>query len=216
MTLRNLTPLEVRDLISRYQSDLRKLEYQIHKVHQILEELQGYAPQAQEKYIDEPILRGLPSAEASEEKGGETTDQEAPQNVPTAKGRKTRRGRPKKMGSDTAPGKVEGSASSPAAAEPKVEQGKGYRLSEWDLFVVNCLLAEEQSLITSDFLVAAENSAEITADAKEIKIKLNRSLHKLANKKGILVKVEYSGRGYAYALAKWLNSKGELPKKYAR
>ena len=211
MTLRNLTPLEVRDLISRYQSDLRKLEYQVHKVHQILEELQGYAPQSREKYIDEPFLRELPSAEESEGKGGENTDQETPQNVPTSKGRKTRRGRPKKIDSNN------GDTSSPAnAAETQISQGKGYRLSEWDLFVVNCLLREEKALITSDFLDAAEISDEITAGTSEIKIKLNRSLHKLANKKGILVKVEYPGRGYAYALAQWLNGRGELPKKYAR
>jgi hypothetical protein len=195
MTLRDLTPLEVRDLISRYQSDLRKLKYQVHKVHQILEELQAYAPHSQEKYIDEPILKELPPAEA-----------------PKKKARKTRKGTAASNTSSPAKGEA---SSSDSDIDTLVGQGKGYRLSEWDLFVVNCLVGEERSLITKDFLNAAKKNDEIRADVSEIKIKLNRSLHKLSNKKGILVKVEYPGRGYAYALATWLNSKGELPKEYA-
>ena len=57
-------------------------------------------------------------------------------------------------------------------------------------------------------------SDTIKLGAAQIKTKLNASLHKLANKKALLAKVEHSGRGFAYALQEWVSKSGELPKKY--
>jgi hypothetical protein len=82
--------------------------------------------------------------------------------------------------------------------------------------VINSLKARQQALITKDFIEIAKDNPEIKSGEAQVKVKLNRSLHKLANTKELLEKVEYSGRGYAYALKEWVNSKGLLPKKYAR
>lgn len=220
MAFRNLTPLEIRDLISKYQSDLRKLQFQTHKVNQIILELQNYASSAEEPYaIEEPQLRELPSA-SSANKDTATTDSATA--APAKQQRKTRKGTGVKPPSSRGPGrpkKKRGPGRPPKAKKkstPKQEKGKGYRLSEWDLFVMNSLDKESKALITGDFVELAKADDSIKLGPTDIKIKLNRSLHKLANKKGLLVKVEYDGRGYAYAKQEWLNSKGDLPKKYAR
>ena len=217
MSFNNLTPLEIRDLISGYQSDLRKLHFQVHKTNQIIAELKSYGTQAEETYaLEQPSLPELPSASNEEDQAVASADQasEAPQ-------RKTRRGRPanRKLSSEDKPKRGPGrprKESSAASAANERPKGKGYRLSHWDNFVMDCLEQKQTALISADILDMAGKSESIQADANEIKIMLNRSLHKLANKKGLLVKVEYDGRGFAYAPAGWLNSRGELPKKYAR
>lgn len=218
MSFNNLTPLEIRDLISGYQSSLRKLHFQVHKTNQIIAELKSYGSQAEETYaLEQPSLPELPSANNEENQAVASTNQAA------APQRKTRRGRPanRKLPSEDKPKRGpgrprkndDGSAAAAANERPK---GKGYRLSNWDNFVMDCLEQKQTALISSDILDMAAKSDSIQADSNEIKIMLNRSLHKLANKKGLLVKVEYDGRGFAYAPAGWLNSRGELPKKYAR
>lgn len=202
MTIGNLTPLEVRDLITTYHSELRKLQFQVNKVHEVLAELQEYADRNAENYkLEQPILRGLPEASSSSE-------DQSPQE------RKTRRGRPvgrKAIDRKTGPGRAR-----TVKPDKAVHKGKGYRLSEWDLFVINHLTEADHALISSDLLEYAIEDENIKVDVEEIKIKLNRSLHKLSNRKGVLVKVEYSGRGFAYALSSWLNHRGELPKQFAR
>ncbi len=101
-------------------------------------------------------------------------------------------------------------------AGKSAEKGAGYRLSYWDKFVIESLRAKGKSLIASDFVDIAKEDPDIKEGEAQVKVKLNRSLHKLSNKKDLLEKVEYSGRGYAYALPEWLDKKGDLPKKYAR
>jgi hypothetical protein len=205
MNIGNLTPLEVRDLITTYHSELRKLQFQINKVQEIIAELQEYEYSNAEEYKLEPaILRGLPEA-------SQTSDDDD-----SSRGRKTRRGRPvgrKAIDRKTGPGRTR---QEKTADKKTLHKGKGYRLSEWDLFVVNHLQDAGHALISSDLLQYAMDDENIKADEEEIKIKLNRSLHKLANRKGVLVKVEHSGRGFAYALSSWLNNRGELPKQFAR
>ena len=116
------------------------------------------------------------------------------------------------------PPKSKSAESSPKTTkkERSEKKGAGYRLSEWDQFVINSLKEKQQAMITQDFLDIAKAAPDIKSGEAQIKVKLNRSLHKLANKKEALVKVEHPGRGYAYAMKEWLNNKGELPKKFAR
>jgi hypothetical protein len=45
---------------------------------------------------------------------------------------------------------------------------------------------------------------------------LNRSIHKLTHRRGILIKVPYEGKGYAYALSNWVDEGGNLLEDYKR
>ncbi|MCB0562755.1 MAG: hypothetical protein KDD01_00095, partial [Phaeodactylibacter sp.] len=127
----------------------------------------------------------------------------------TTTGKKRGPGRPPKAASEKKSTKA-------AKKESPKDTDSNLRLSDWDEFVIKSLQSKQQALITKDFLEIAKANPDIKSGEAQVKVKLNRSLHKLANKKGALVKVEHSGRGFAYALSEWVNNKGELPKKYAR
>lgn len=58
------------------------------------------------------------------------------------------------------------------------------------------------------------NNEKLGLSENDVKGKINRSLHKLANKHQRLAKVPFEGRGFYYALPTWLNPAGELKKKY--
>ena len=82
--------------------------------------------------------------------------------------------------------------------------------------MLQSLKDKKKVLTTSDFAKIAVDDPSIKSGEAQIKVKLNRALHKLANNKKLLSKVDHSGRGFAYALKDWMDSKGNLPKKYER
>lgn len=206
----NLTPLEIRDLVNRYKSELRKLEFRISKTRETIDELQGaidhsFAP-APKVEIAEPktvaVVKKAP-ATAAAPTAAPTPKVEATV-APTNGVKKTgTRGRPRKTVQPT-PEKISRNA------------GGGYRLSEWDNFIINSLQENSRVLISAeilDMMKDRRNSAKIKIDDEQLKGKLNRSLHKLANKREILRKIEHKGKGFAYALSDWLVG-NKLPEKY--
>jgi len=222
-----LSPLEVRDLINQYQSDLRKLQFQTLRTQAIIRELEQFAEEAEEALsLEEARIQELPaagvekpSAEAADaapkekaEGKPEKAEAKPKETKATTKDKKT--GQPKKSKKTGRPQKKK-TASQKEDSQKSSKSEAGYRLSDWDQFVIDRLKEKQSAMTTSDFASAAVKDKSIDFGEAQIKVKLNRSLHKLANKKNVLVKVEHSGRGFAYALSDWLNSKGELPKKYA-
>jgi hypothetical protein len=107
--------------------------------------------------------------------------------------------------------------------EPKKRQRiveNGYKLSDWDNFIIGTLNKKQSVLITKDFIEASRLKSESEKskfDEAKVKNMLNRSLHKLSNKRGDIIKTKYNGKGFAYALPKWVsNSSKTLKKKYQR
>ena len=77
----------------------------------------------------------------------------------------------------------------------------GYRLNAWDEIVLKTLRGKKKPGVFSDFFTAAKsNSASKGLSQKDLYARINQSLHKLANKRGVLKKVQYEGRGFGYAL----------------
>lgn len=227
MEYTKLTPLEVRDLINKYQSDLRKLEFQTLRTQALIKELENFAADAEEALsLEEAKIEELPaagteklrtpSADAAPKKKAEAKPEKAKTKT-KSKGKK--RGRPKGSTSKKKPGRPPKKKTTEDKKQDSPTKSSspeaGYRLSDWDQFVIDRLKEVQSAMTTSDFADAAVKDESIDSGEAQIKVKLNRSLHKLANKKNLLVKVEHSGRGFAYALSDWLNNKGELPKKYA-
>lgn len=230
-----MSPLEVRDLINQYQSDLRKLQFQTLRTQAIIRELEQFAAEAEEALsLEEARIQELPAAgiekpsaqaadaapkekaEAKPEKAEakpEKAEAKSKKTEATTKGKKT--GQPKKSKKTGSSTKKKKTATQKEDSQKSSKSEAGYRLSDWDQFVIDRLKEKQSAMTTSDFASAAVKDKSIDFGEAQIKVKLNRSLHKLANKKNVLVKVEHSGRGFAYALSDWLNSKGELPKKYA-
>ncbi|MDX1476948.1 MAG: hypothetical protein R3301_04550 [Saprospiraceae bacterium] len=138
-----------------------------------------------------------------------------------------RRGRPPKAKTETKPAPKrrgrppKAKADKPAAAKSKAKATKakskapkrtgGYRLSEWDNLVLETLAKRQKIAVFSDFLEAAVESQKGKKDKlseQDLYRRINQSLHKLANKREMLVKVSHSGRGYAYGLAEWKRGRG--------
>jgi hypothetical protein len=93
----------------------------------------------------------------------------------------------------------------------------GYKLSTWDQFILNSLDQAEHMLESSDFLTLAKKEdfhVSERLNEEQLKGKISRSLHKLVNKKELLVKINTPGKGYAYALNTWLDETGKLMRKY--
>lgn len=262
MELKQLSPLELRDLINNYNSDLRKLQYQVVKTQAMLDELEGHLAEAEEtlglELTDAPKpapkpkpAKKKPAAKAKPTEKKAAEKKAAPEAEPTGKkaeGKAKRRGRPpgskskstnkktkgaadgkaktktkgrgRPAGSKNKASAAKGKASKPAAASKKAQETKkdddtpGYRLSDWDTFILNSLKDKQKVLTTSTLTEIGVADSSIKLGAAQIKTKLNASLHKLANKKGLLAKVEHSGRGFAYALQEWVSDDGQLPKKY--
>jgi hypothetical protein len=285
-----LSSLEIRDLLNKYYSDLRKLEFQAQQTKAIIEDLTAQvneiesilasdtapqtAPQVASKPAPEapkaetkaaaPAAKEKEAAPATKEKAAAPATKEKAADTGKKTGRK--RGRPPgstkaksqekattetKAKADTpaesspakkpaaakkgtekkrGPGRPPGSKNKKtSAAKPKTPPTKkpatkaekiaaeapGYRASDWDLFVLDSITQKQRILTTSQLTDIGVAKPEIKIGAAQIKSKLNRSLHKLANQKGLLVKVKHDGRGFAYGLVEWLNENGELPKKYA-
>ncbi len=99
------------------------------------------------------------------------------------------------------------------------ETGSGYRLSEWDYFVLDSLKEARMTLVNSDFFKLAAKKIKIEGieiSRSQLHGKINRSIHKLTHKRGILIKVQFSGKGFAYALSNWLDENGKLLLSYKR
>lgn len=148
----------------------------------------------------------------------------------TSPAKKKRVGRPRKA-TATATASTKTKAKATAKPKPKAKPATksssktatksdstgGYRLSDWDTMILDGLASRQKVMISADLLelgkkkVANEN---LGLDEKQIQGKINRSLQKLANKRGVLSKTDYPGKGHAYGLAEWADPSGEIRKKY--
>lgn len=246
MSITNLTAPELRELISKYQSELRKLEYQVNKTYATIQELEEVFYQNASR-SERPIL---PSTLASSKQAT------IPQSPPPESPPKKKRGRKPKLKTaeetiETAiekpsesgrrqsskPAKVVSATDTeevftilpkktPKKRKPPQSKGKrkrvvktdGYRLSDWDTFIMTSLEDTGRILRNADFYELAKEWIKTTGeeiDNTEIRGKISRSIHKLANKRGYIIKVKYPGRGNAYALPDWFTKDGKLKKMHA-
>jgi hypothetical protein len=197
-TKATLDPVEIEQLISVYHSELRQLNYRVLSVRKNIEQLETalakQTPTKRQSVVSAPAVVAKPTVPV----------QPAPV-VTTSTPTSTSTSR-----SGNAPKKV---------AMPKPVQVKRRRkLSPWDQFIIDTLENKDRVLIMSEFLdiVTKDFAGAQGLSETKIKSKLNAVFHKLANKKGNIIKVSFEGRGFAYALPQWLNSAGELKKKYRR
>lgn len=199
-----LDPVEIEQLISVYHSELRQLTYRVLSVRKNIEQLEtALTKQSQTK------RQSLVSAPAVVANKPAAPILAAPAVTATVSAPSPSTSSSSKSGSK-APKKV-------SMPEP-VQVRRVRKLSPWDQFIMTTLQTKDKVLIMSEFLEIVKNDfdgAKGWTEAK-IKSKLNAVFHKLANKKGSIVKISFEGRGFAYALPKWLNPAGELKKKYRR
>lgn len=199
-----LDPVEIEQLISVYHSELRQLNYRVLSVRKNIEQLEtALSKQSQtkrESVVATPTVVATKPVEMNGTAAGVSVATSSPATESSA-----RNG----LGS-SAPQKV--------SMPTPVTVRRVRKLSPWDEFIISTLQQKGQVLVMSEFLdiVKADFAGAKGWNEAKIKSKLNAVFHKLANKKGNIVKISFEGRGFAYALPKWLNPAGELKKKYRR
>lgn len=170
-----LSSSEIHDLINKYQSELKKLEFQTEEILSTIAELQDW----------------LDSVEQNEKAA---LDKMSKKKRIASNGIKKRRGRPPLREKDT---------SKTTIIQEKKQPKKGYKLSNWDKWVISGISQNGKPQITQgivDSVKAMALEAGVKTSDEETRNKVIRSLQKLANRRGDLVKVPYKGKGYAYAI----------------
>lgn len=94
----------------------------------------------------------------------------------------------------------------------------GYRLSEWDQFLIDTIKENNLPMSTSELQEAATRMVtekKLGMTEEDIKGKIARSLQKLANRRNDLGKAPGRGKGYVYGLSDWFFARsGRLKKAY--
>ena len=273
-----LTALEIRNLINLYQSELRKLSFQMARTQNTIDELQAQLDSALVELPEAPVSSNQPkkkrgpgrpkkseTAQAADKpkrgpgrpKKSETAQAAdkpkrgpgIPRKTETAQAadkpkrgpgrpRKTETaqaadkpkrgpGRPRKTETAQATDKPKRGPGRPKKSETKAKKATkkkrtrkktgGYKLSNWDTFIIGAIDSAKKPLINSELLEEAQKD-DISNGMSEddLKVKISQSIHKLANKRSTLSKTKYEGRGYAYATENMVFSNGKLKKEYTR
>jgi hypothetical protein len=207
----HLTSGEIHDLINKYNSELKKLEFQIEEVKMTISGLENMMK-------DVNLREKVTFAKVKSRKKIE------PDKIPSGKGsvlsqkkkefKTEAKIKIKKAAVDNKHAKKVSAKNADLNAETK-----GYKLSDWDNFVIQSIDQSGKILITAEIIDLVKNkmisSGKKTTD-KEIKNKVTRSLQKLVNRRGDLSKVSYKGKGFAYAMPKWVDKKGKINSDFKR
>jgi hypothetical protein len=226
----NLSSGEIQDLLNRYNSELKKLEFQTAEVKMTvlgLENLMNDVKSKEKASFTKVKIKKTSTTEKPTVKLGRKS---LAKKIKKDKKKVSVVTKPKKVKLKKAgtakPNKA--SIKKKAVTKPKkvttkvktagVEK-KGYKLSDWDNFVIQSIEQSGKVLITSEIIDQVKNkmmAAGKKTNDKEIKNKITRSLQKLVNRRGDLSKVSFKGKGFAYALPKWLISKGKVAPEFNR
>lgn len=236
----NLSSSEIQDLINKYSSELKKLEFQTAEVKMTLLGLENLIKdvnsrekasftkvKVKKSSVAKPLKkRGRKSVVEKAKVKTKTKEKIVKGTTPKkTKAQKSITAKPKKEVSVKSKKAVVGKKAAVKSKKslPKVNSKKiekiGYKLSDWDSYVIQSIENRGKVLITSEIIdqvkskliAAGKNSSD-----SEIKNKVTRSLQKLVNRRGDLAKVNFKGKGFAYALPNWMVSKGKIAPEYNR
>lgn len=194
-----LNELDIIDLLNEYHSELRKLKQKMIFVKAKISELEDQLTvfKSKNKRVIEDDF-----TEESAEETPIAAEKPLEVKIPGKRGRK-----PKLV------------AESDRTAQPAEEKNRRRqrKLSDWDNMVLESLREKGKALTSSDLFAHFEAKAKesgLYETEEKLRFKLNQILVKLSNKRGELVKIDYPGRGFAYALPEWMNEKGKLLKEF--
>lgn len=191
----NLSILEIKDLINRYQSEVSKLEFQLARTRQTIEELKTLIPKKKAE-----TAAALAALKNSSESG--TASQERMQDHAVNGDAETLSYAQSKnyIVEERAVSALESAMSK---AQRRNARSSGYRLSAWDMVIINGIEKAQRPLTNTELFTLFREKRDtegLNGTDDQLRGRLNRSLHKLANKRGILVKMDKEGRGFAYGL----------------
>jgi hypothetical protein len=134
---------------------------------------------------------------------------------------KRKKSRPS-LSSETSPEPTEsaatgGTPATRASKKPAKAKRKPYPLSEWDKMILSGIETTGRALSSKTIFNQVKEkalAAGIFQTDEKAKAKINQCLVKLTKRRKDLVKVNYKGRGYAYALPQYLDERNKLKKEH--
>lgn len=169
----DLNFLERRELLEKYRSDLRKVDFERNYLTQLIQQLENELQ--------------IPSA------------------ATTAPQRNIQYAAPKTTTIATKAPKQKRNYSKSSSSEDALEKQRvyGVKLSAWDILMLDTLENITEPLNSGSLLEIFEaKNASLTKslDDKQLRNALSRTVHKLANKKDIVLKDNFAGKGFLYTL----------------
>ncbi len=212
-----LSEFEKRKLITEYQSELRQLLYQVDR---ITDQIQSLSKSLMDEQPAE-MASVMDLAKSSVVNEPTEVIQKSSKSEPKAKTKtKSKRKTKGATKSKTKKKTSRGRGRPPKGSHTFIyttQNGEKHELGEWDQLMIKGIHEAKQPLINSELLEVAMNSPlGKKVGEKESRLMISRTIHKLVNRKPILKKVDYEGRGNAYATEGMVNPKGEVKKDFKR
>jgi hypothetical protein len=168
----NLNFLEKRELLEKYRSDLRKVDFERNYLTQLILQLENELQ--------------IPSAVAPQQRNVQYS---APRTAAAA--------------ASKAPKQKRSYLKSNSEDALKKQEFYGIKLSSWDVLMLDTLENITEPLNSGSLLEIFEAKNESLAkplDDKQLRNALSRTVHKLANKKDVILKDNFEGKGFLYTL----------------
>lgn len=170
----NLNFLERRELLEKYRSDLRKVDFERDYLTQLIHRLENEL-QIPSAPVAAPAQRVQYTPKAAATAAVAAATPKAPR------------------------------AYSKSNSENTLEkqQTYGFKLSDWDVLMLDTVENITEPLNSGSLLEVFEaRNAELAKplDDKQLRNALSRTVHKLANKKDVILKEEFAGKGFLYTL----------------
>lgn len=206
-----LNEFDILDLLNEYHSEMRKLKHKVAFVKTKIQELEDQyksikqrADRARALHYKEDFQEDM-SMDLTDDV--EEEDDMTPRTLKPVKKDKRNAGFKKKEGKAIF-------ENAKSTGKPKRKPGrKPQALSLWDSLIVDSIIENGKATISREIFERLKEKAiqgGFYESDDKTKIKLNQCLVKLTSKRNDLVKVDYPGRGHAYALPAWVDKKMNL------
>lgn len=225
---------EVRDLISLYKSEMRKVDFQKAKIEETLNSLKKDEKKLADK---EQKLSKKKTSKANTKLSKEKTHSTKVKTTLKSTSTKVKKD-PNRLlkksttGKKTAKTKAAPSKkvvrivkavggdlvkSTPQPTKTRAPKGSNYRLSDWDSYLVDKIVEADELLTRTEINALFEEKAvQVGGMSEEDTLKKgSNTLYKLGSRYDVIVKYPFPGRGHAYGIADWFFAKtGKLKKAY--
>ena len=234
-----MTSKELEELLVHYNSAKKKLEFQLESTKQTIADLKKQVGGAAPKRRGRPAKaktataakpktaakRGRPAkaktTTAAKPKTAAKRGRPAKAKTTTAAKPKTaaKRGRPAKAKTATTAKKTvakKTAAKKTVAKKPAAKsasQGAGYKLSDWDQFIIDDLKKAKVVLTKNQLCEDAKkwsDSKKKGLSQDQVYTKVSNVLHKLTNKKSLVNRFSNDKIKNAYGLSDWFTASGNL------
>jgi len=208
-----LSEFEKRRLITTYKSELRELLYQVERVTDQIRGLSAGLSNVGQEDMSQVINMASAALDIDDSEVSLSDSRTKMPGKPMMRKNKKRR-KPKKKISNRGPGRP------PKGSHTftyTTQDGEEHELGEWDELVIKGIHEARQPLINSELLeLAMSTSLGQEMGEEKARLMISRTIHKLVNRKPILKKAPYNGRGNAYATEGMLDVNGNVKKEYQR